>query len=224
MKSHIVLTVAVFFGLLAMSCTSEPAILDLEISVSSTEANAGDPVLFTFTGDTDFLTFYSGETGKTYAQYPNAIAQTVNLVSGETTFAYTYSNLNETVTATFIAASHGNWGEESKMEQFDFDLNIADNRTGITSFTVKTGGLFGKQFEGVINEENSSISVIVDPGTPLTAMTTIISTESTLAELYLNGTLFENKSKVDYSGEDVVFQVRAAGGSIQEWIVLITTL
>lgn len=220
MKRNIVVTIGIILGVLVTSCNSEPALLDLEITVSS-EVYAGTPVVFTIKGDADFLTFYSGLEGSLYSEYPDALAVNVGLLRDTTTFEYTYV-LNETVTATFIASSYGDWGEESKVEQFNIDLDVVDKRTGITYFAVKTGGLFGKLYEGVIDGGNSTINVTVDQGTSITAMTTFITPESPLAELYLNSAPFENKSQVDYSGNNVVFEVRAADGTTQEWMVLIT--
>lgn len=224
MKHKLIITIVALLGLVIASCNTEPAELDMDISISSTDVKAGEALVFTFTGEADFLTFYSGLEGQVYAEYPNAQALNVSLVGGDETFEYIYTNVNTTVTATFVAAAHGNWGEDNKMSQYDFDITVTDSRTGIVSFSVKTGGLFGELFDGVINEDNSTISVNVKPGTPLSAMTTNLITESTIAEVYMNGSPFENKSAVNYSGEDVVFEVKAADGTIQNWTVLITVI
>lgn len=206
-------------GIFFSSCVKEPAELDLNIEVNNTNVDAGESVIYTISGKADFLTFYTGLPGATFAEYPAAVAITVD--PGQEQFEYTYNNLNETVTATFIASSHGNWGTDAKVSQFDFNITVSDNRTGVVSFTIKTGGLFGKSFTGVVNEESSTISVNVDQGTNVSSVTTTIIPESTLAKVYLNGAEFVNKSKVDYSQGTVVFEVRAVGGATQDWTILI---
>ena len=207
-------------GTLFSSCVKEPAELDLNIEVEKTEVEAGESVIYTISGKADFLTFYSGLQGASFAEYPAATAISVDAVRSDQ-FEYTYNNLHETVTATFIASSHGNWGTDSKVSRFDFNITVTDNRTGIASFTMKTGGLFGKSFSGVVNEESSTISVNVDQGTNVSSVTTTIIPESTLAKVYINGEEFVNKSKVDYSQGTVIFEIRGAGGATQDWTILI---
>lgn len=52
----------------AASCTKEIRIDEpsFDVSVASTTANVSDSVIFTFSGDADYITFYSGEIGNDY--------------------------------------------------------------------------------------------------------------------------------------------------------------
>lgn len=222
MKRNPIIAFTAILVILLSSCVKEPAVLDLDISIAETEVNAGEAVVFSFAGNADYITFYPGLEGQSYGEYPYATSLSVSL-AGSDNFEYIYNHIHQTVTATFVAASYGNWGEESMMEQFDFDITVSDNRTGILSFTAKSSGLFGQTFDGIINEDNSTISLSVSAGTNLTALTTSLITESILAKVKLNGADYVDKSLVDYSGDNVVFQVVAAGGNTQDWTVLINT-
>ena len=138
-------------GTIFSSCVKEPAELNLNIEVEKTDVEAGESVVYTISGKADFISFYSGLPGASFEDYPAANAISVATVRSDP-FEYIYNNLHETVTATFIASSHGNWGNDVKVSQFDFNITVTDNRNGLASFTIKTGGLFGKSFTGVINE------------------------------------------------------------------------
>lgn len=224
MKRRAIYSILAALMLALWSCNSEPAVLDLKIDLASTDVQAGEAVVFTISGNADFITFYSGEEGNNWSDYPNANSRNVVYGGEEITYEYIYTNLNETINATFVASSYGDWSEDVQMEVFDFDISVTDDRTGIIDFSVKTGGLFGSEFAGIINEETSTISVNVTTGTPLTAMTTFITTESTIAEIWKDGARWENKSAVDYSSGSVVFEIRSAAGPTAEWTVIVSEI
>jgi len=210
-------------GVLALgftgSCTKEPAELNLQITVDKTTYVAGEEVIFNISGKSDFLTFYNGLEGSKYEDYPQAGNESVPYNSKSLTFSKKYNNFNGQVTATFIATSYGNWGEDEKIQQFNFTLDIKDNRTSIISCVLKTAGLFGKEFQGVVNEDNTTITVSVPTGTNISKLTTSLITESPLSLIYFNDVVFKNKSTVDFSAGVVIFEVVAADGTTQNWSV-----
>jgi hypothetical protein len=221
MKKQLILLAGLLLVGCFSSCTKEPAILDLEITVDKTSFIAGEEILFTFNGNADFLTFYDGLPANEYNNYPNAGSEIIPFSGGSATFSKTYSSFHGQITATFVASSYGNWSEDIIIEQFDFVLDISDNRTGLISCTLKTPGLFGEEFPGVINDENFTISVSMPTGTNVSKLTTSLISESPLSTIYINDVEFSNKSSVDFSTGSVIFKVVAADGSSQEWTVVI---
>lgn len=221
MKKQLILLTGLVLAGCFNSCTKEPAILDLEITVDKTSFIAGEEIIFTITGNADFITFYDGLPANEYTDYPNAGNEIIPYSGESTTFSKTYNSFHGQITATFVAASYGNWSEDEIVKQFDFILDISDNRTGLVSCILKTPGLFGEEFTGAINEDNFTISVSMPTGTNVSKLTTSLITESPLAVVYLNDEEFQNKSSVDFSAGSVVFEVVAADGSIQEWTVVI---
>ncbi len=210
--------IGVIFGLFLSSCTKNEAALDIIIKVDKTEIFAGENAVFSITGYADFVTFYNGEdSSHSYSNYP--------LVDGVTAdfgnFTNTY-NKHGVFNATFIASSYGEWGTESLIQQFDFTINVIDNRTGISSFKVKKAGLGGNEYFGEINEDSGIISVVTNSGTDISNMQTSIITDSNDALVFNNDIIVENNDKFDYSGDNVIFTVEALDGTKRDWTILVS--
>jgi len=93
---------------LLFSCTREPADLDdFDIIPSATDIFAGTAIDFTFEGTADFITFYSGEPGSEWTNYPEDKGMVVDL-RNTNVFSIVYNN-HGTYLSTFIASSYGNW-------------------------------------------------------------------------------------------------------------------
>lgn len=205
-------------SILLSSCTKNDLPLDLNVTVNSNDVYAGQDVIFEVSGEAEFVTFYNGaDSATSYSNYPFCKGLPVKV--GEVKTVY---NTQGSYTATFIATSHDNWGNDSETKQFNFIINVVDNRTGVKSFSVKTGGLLGNEYEGVIDEDNSAIAVTTDPDTDISNMLTIFITESNDVTVELDGAEFENKSKVDYSAGSKVFTVIAPDGTKQMWTVTVS--
>jgi|AntRauTorckE5430_2_1112549.scaffolds.fasta_scaffold07528_2 hypothetical protein len=219
-----------FFIILAMGlslsgCVKEDPVLGLTITPSATTVNAGQPIEFDIQGDADFLVFYSGQEGSKLEDYPNAATREVNMLAEDPSFSFIYRNFNGTVNAAFVATSHGNWGEDSEDQIFEFTFEVSDNNTNISSASLKTPGLFGKLFEGIVSTEDHTITVPIPEAdatdSQLASLTTNIVLESQLSTLLFNGEVFQNNSSVDFSSGSQTFSVEAVGGATQEWTFVI---
>ncbi|RMG60235.1 MAG: DUF5017 domain-containing protein [Bacteroidetes bacterium] len=207
-----------FAAALLVGCMREDPVLELDISPSALMVDAGTPIDFTITGTADFLVFYDGTPGREYANYPKATALSINMSVDNPTFSYTY-NTNDTVTATFVASSYGNWSESREEKVFEFEFIILDNNTNLAFASLKTPGLFGREYEGVIDPDASTVTVTIPAGTNLSNLTTTLNTESNRATITLDGAPFANKSVVNFSSGSRTFRVTAAGGATQDWLV-----
>ena len=207
----------IVLGSILSSCTKNEAVLDINVTVNRNDIFAGQEAIFNISGQAEFVAFYSGaDSASSYSNYPLCSGLPVNI--GEVKKKY---NTQGTYTATITVASYGDWGQEAQTQQFDFEINVVDNRTGIKSFKVKSGGLLGKEYTGVINDDNSTITVQTDSGTRITKMTTTLITESNDAIVELDGEEFVNKSKVDYSLGDVIYTIEAPDGTKRDWTVTV---
>ncbi|GAB4414755.1 MAG: hypothetical protein OHK0039_22810 [Bacteroidia bacterium] len=206
--------------LLLAGCTQEPPILDIDVVPEALAVDAGQDLAFTITGRADFLVFYSGLEGQRYADYPAAKGLTINMTTPDPTFAFRY-NFHGTTRATFVATSYGNWSESQEEKVFEFDITVSDNSTLLSLATLKTPGLTGREYIGVIDPATSTVTVSMPAGVNLTNLTTNLVTASTRAAITFNGNPFTNKSSVNFSGGSRTFRVTAAGGAVQDWVVQI---
>lgn len=215
----IVILLSVMLGVF-LGCTREPANLEgFNVIADNTDILAGNSVTFTIEGYADFVTFYSGQTGSVYANYPTDKGQVIDLKASRTK-VIKYNRQGQ-YTATFIGASSGNWGEEYKTVVKEFVINVTDNRTGISSFSVFTGSLVNQvEYKGVINSESKTIVINVPAGTNITNLKTSLLTDSPDAVVQVNGVTFVNNSRLNYTNP-VTFHVIAPNGDTADWIVTI---
>ena len=213
------------FSLFLSGCVKEDPVLGLSITPSATSVDAGQPIEFNIQGDADFLVFYSGLEGSRLEDYPNVTTREINMLADEPTFSFIYRNFNGTVNAAFIATSHGNWGEDTKEEIIEFTFEVTDNNTDISSATLKTPGLFGKVFDGVVSTADHTVTFnipVADASdSQLAALTTNVVVGSQLATLRLAGDVFQNNSSVDFSSGSKTFSIEAIGGATQDWEFII---
>ena len=216
MKSYNIFILLV--GLILSACVKEDPRLDLNILPEKTTVQSGEPLNFTVEGEAEFLVFYSGLEGERFEDYPNATSSNVNTLSDPISFSYTY-NFHGPVKAIFVATSYGNWGEDSKEQTFEFDFEIVDNNTEISVATLKTPGLFGEEFEGLVNANTNTVVVNIPQGSDLSRLTTNLVTASTRSTILLDGQAFDNKSQVDFSNLERSFTINAIGGATQDWTI-----
>ena len=216
---RITILLASLLGII-FGCTHEPADLEgFNVVADNTDIIAGSSVTFTIEGNADFVTFYSGQPGSVYANYPNDKGEVVDLRASRTKVRK--YNRQGQFTATFVAASSGNWGEDYKTIVKDFVINVTDNRTGISSFSLFTGGLLNQiEYKGVINAESRTIVVNVPAGTNITSLKTSLLTESPDAIVKVNGDTFVNNSRLNYSNP-VVFHITAPNNDTADWTVTV---
>lgn len=202
------------------ACAQEMPVLDLNITPSTLAVDAGQPIQFDLTGKSEFLVFYAGTDGRKFEDYPNASATSINMRVANPTFSHTY-NLHGTVKATFVATSYGNWSEALEEKVFEFEFTISDNNTNVSLVVLKTPGLFGQEYEGVIDAAAGTVTVTMPASANLSQLTTTFIPASTLATVTLDGAPFANRSVQNFSSGARTFRVTAAGGDTQDWVVQI---
>lgn len=218
MKFNKLLLIWVIVGMFLSSCTKNEVELDITVKIDTKDIIAGQKAVFTITGDAEFVTFYDGRDSATsYANYPLSKGRSVQI--GEISQVYTKHG---SANATFIASSYGDWGEESTTQQFDFIIDVKDNRTGVSSFMIKKVGLGGVEYYGIINEDNGTISVITPAGTDVSNMQTTLIAESVDAKIWYGSAIIGDNYKIDYSGDNVILTIEAPDGTKQDWEVIVT--
>lgn len=219
MKSRIILIFVLALAFVA--CNKEEAALKLTITPSSLDIDSGETIDFAIDGASDFLVYYSGLDGQVYDEYPNAAAESINMQAATPSFSKTY-NYHGTIKAVFVANSFGNWGDDHLDEVFEFTINVTDNNTLLKSLSLKTPGLFGEKYDGVVDPENATVTVTMPQGTTITNLTTNAVAASSLSTILLNGSPFSNNSSLDFSGTNSkIFTVKSIGGVEKEWMVTI---
>jgi hypothetical protein len=204
--------------MLVLGCTKEPPSIDgFSATVEDTDVDAGQLVKFTINkGDAEFITFFSGRTGSVYANYPTDKGQQLDLQYSNL-YTTTYNNQG-VYTATVLAISYGNWSEDSKEKVVNFTINVTDNRTGFTSYKVKLS--LTKELKGSINTDAHTIRITFPAGSTLTQRSTLYTTESPNAKVYLaDDTEISSGDKLDYTAE-FTLKVVAPGGAEQVWTVI----
>jgi hypothetical protein len=199
------------------SCNKEPAVNTLSIKTAKTDVDAGVPIKFTLDGEADFCTFYSGEEGKKYSEYPDANSTSVDLE--EDAFYYTYK-IHGTVTSVFVVSSYGNWSEEEDIKEVEFTMTVTDARIGIQEYTVKTSGI-GQTFKGVIDTAAYKVDITVPTGTRTDLVTNLTLASSNATVKLADGSTFENNQRIEYA-DPVTLNVIAPSGKEQDWIVTVT--
>lgn len=207
-------------ALLAAGCTRELPVLDIDVTPSALAVDAGQPIEFTITGKSEFLVFYAGTDGRKYEDYPDARGTTINMRIANPTFSHTY-NLHGTVKATFVATSYGNWSDAMEEKIFEYEFTISDNNTNVNLVTLKTPGLFGQEYTGVIDAATSTVTVTMPASANRSQLTTNFLPASPLATVTLDGAPFVNRSVQNFSSGSRTFRVTAAGGDTEDWTVQI---
>lgn len=213
-------TILMFVLALALvACNKEVAALKLTITPSSLDINSGETIDFAIGGTSEFLVYYSGLDGQVYDEYPNAAAESINMQAATPSFSKTY-NYHGTVKAVFVANSFGNWSDDHLDQVFEFTIKITDNNTILKSLSLKTPGLFGEKYDGVIDTENATVTVTIPQGTTVTNLTTNAVPDSPLSIILLEGSPFSNNSSLDFSATgSKIFTVESIGGAEKEWTV-----
>lgn len=217
MKTRMILIFSI--AILFLACNKEEAKLDLNITTANLNIESGESVDFTIEGSAEFLVFYSGLDGQKIEEYPNGSAESIDIQEASTSFSKRY-NLNGKVKAVFVANSYGNWTEDKLNKRFEFDITVSDNNTALKLVSLKTSGLSGALFDGVINADEKEVIVKMPVGTKIKKLTTNIVTDSPLASILLDGVEYTNKSQLDFSAtESKTFVVKAIGGKETEWTI-----
>ncbi len=199
------------------SCTKEPAVLEgFNITASATDIIAGDAITFTIEGEMDFLTFFNGQPGNQWLEYPVDKGKVINLATaGEYTQTY---QIHGTWTATFVASSYGNWSEDEQVETREFTITVTDNRTNVLDCDFIIGSLISSAtYEGVIDEESNLVTGTVPSDEKVTNVKINFTLESPYAEITVGGEPFvNNEQKVDLTNP-LVFTITSPDGSSEDW-------
>ncbi|MCK4853002.1 MAG: hypothetical protein KAT31_02040, partial [Bacteroidales bacterium] len=141
MKKNKILTVLIpVFGLLIIwGCEKE----DISkpnacFTVDVTEANVGEPVTFTNCGEGKAFSIWTGDSYHAYANYGTDAG--VNF--DEETFSYAYPEPG-TFTATVVATSYGNNGEDIFEDVDSLTVIISDSRAEFLEFGFRSPKVVG---------------------------------------------------------------------------------
>jgi hypothetical protein len=112
-----------------VSCVKEPASkpsLELNIEPSGT-IHVGEEVVFTVTGEAEFMTLYTGDEGHVYdGSYGQKGTGLDMNADGKYIYVYEYESAGD-YTVTAIAASYGNWGDEEIVKTVSQSVSVTDN-------------------------------------------------------------------------------------------------
>jgi PKD repeat protein len=113
-KNKISIAFCLIFIFILSGCYKEP--IDIEpdacFTANVTTVEVKDPVTFTFCGDGQFIVLYVGDEGHVYNE-PENIGKAINTETMTTTHRY---GVEGTYTATCIATSYGDFGNEKKQD------------------------------------------------------------------------------------------------------------
>jgi hypothetical protein len=218
--SFYLLTILVLFFVIVSGCKEE-AVNDFDVLINSPDVKAGDTVVFNLKGKAEFVTFYSGQTGQKYEDYPNSEARQIDPNTTKFTFVYQEAG---TINATFVATSFGNFSTVENERLITKTLQVVDGRTGIRSIEVKTGAT-GVTYPGIVNATEGKIEIPV-PSSLRTNLVTNIGTHSPNATVLLaDDSPFTNNSRVQFSFDTpVIFKVKAPNGEIKSWEAILVVL
>jgi hypothetical protein len=95
------------------ACEKDPIeATSIKIKADQTDIPAKEAVVFTFEGNAEFLTFYSGNKNANYSNYPVDKGLPIDIKLK--TYQYTYTKPG-TYTATIVASSYGNYAKKQEM-------------------------------------------------------------------------------------------------------------
>lgn len=202
--------VAALLTLLAAGCTKEPPVetgANFEI-VTQQPLKAGESINFEITDNADFFTFYSGETGAEYINYPKDKGKAVDKI-----FSYTYLTAG-TYEITLVANSYGEQGSKHKSAVITKTITVIDTRTGFSQFDIVSPGLTGK-----IDNTKGEITFSITSNQNITALVPFFLTVSPSAKVYLSGTEAVVGAPVNFA-QDTMYKVVAPNGEQQDFRVI----
>ncbi|MFA9389619.1 MAG: hypothetical protein ACERKD_07415 [Prolixibacteraceae bacterium] len=207
-KTRYLLSMLAFVFILA-ACTHEKPVQNISIVPASLEIDAGVPLEFEITGEYDFLTFYSGLEGSNYDDYPDAKSKVIDIPEGESIFSTVYLDTNGIVLSKFIATTYGDWGTDLVQEVIEFEIKVNDRRTALQSFKMRADN---KSISGAIDNEKGEIVCTIPAGSDISSSVTSVSTLAANAQVFLDGKLYVDRSKLDYTKDTKVFTIMAVDG------------
>ena len=128
MKSIVYFT-GIFLLITIISCVKEPASEpDLELVIEpSGNVFVDEEVIFTITGEADFITLYTGDEDHVYngpyGQTGDALDENED---GQYVYDYEYESAGD-YTVTAIAISYGNWGDEELVKTVSQSISVIEN-------------------------------------------------------------------------------------------------
>jgi hypothetical protein len=144
-------------------------------SVDKAEANVGEAVTFTNCSEGMAFSIWTGDSYHAYVNY----GVDAGVVLKEETFAYTYPEPG-TFTATIVATSYGNNGEEVYEDVDSLQVLITDGRAELIEFGFRSPKVIG-------TITGQDMEAIVPYGTDLTNLKATFKTSSKFAVVTVNG-------------------------------------
>ena len=156
--------------------------VDFDVHATSSVFKVGEPAVFEMSGNPDFITFYSGETGSDYAY-----KDTDRIIETEMTLSFTTTTSSGTVGHPNPAVVPVAWSDDFSGEYTEEavrnatwhditdEFTMPDN-TGITQFTVSTHSTSPPPEEPVTEGHSGTSSPspsTVWPGRPSRSCTTL---------------------------------------------------
>jgi hypothetical protein len=175
-------------------------------SVDVTEANVGDPVTFTNCSKGMAFSIWTGDSFHAYANY--GVDAGVILYGESLVYAYPEPG---TFTATIVATSYGNNGEEVYEDVDSLVVHITDGRAELIEF-----GFRSPKVVGVINGQE--IEAIVPFGTDLTGLKATFKTSSKFATVTVDGVEQSSGKTANDFTNPVEFVVTAQNGSTNSYL------
>lgn len=202
------------FALVFMACTKEPAKLNISIVADSDRVDAGKFITYTIDGEYEFLTFYSGQKGYEWENYPTSRCVSINLPEGSNTFQALYNDTNGVVVSKFVVNSYGNWGDEVLSEVIEFEIYVNDNRTGINSVRIRyPEGGSNKSGKGEADNASGIVHFEVGTAADLSNVEVLsITPVSSKAKIFYNNKELTGSIKLDFENATPTFRIQAANG------------
>ena len=112
----------VTFFFIFSSCYKEPVEIEPDacFSADPTTIEERQTVTFTFCGSGEFIVLYAGDEGHVYNE-PDNTGKTVSTESLKTTYLYRDAG---TYTATCVATSYGDFGNEKKQDVQEITITV----------------------------------------------------------------------------------------------------
>ncbi len=149
MKNKIKIIVVLFFALMAYSCESElERKVKFEVKATTDKSNTsaeeitvavGQPVTFNFTGDPDFITFFSGEAGHEYSKR-KLFTVPVDEITSNLKFNVKpqYGNIPNTLKVFLSTSFKGLRGNDKQKDSLDIIKNEWKDITDICKLPTKS--------------------------------------------------------------------------------------
>jgi hypothetical protein len=207
MKKLITAMFPILWLILLTGCNNEDIIEPRAcFSVDVTDANVGDPVTFTNCSEGMAFSIWTGDSYHVYANY----GRDAGIVIDGETFSYAYPEPG-TFTATIVATSYGNNGEEVYEDADSLVINITDGRAELIEF-----GFRSPKVVGVISDQD--IEAIVPFGTDLTTLKATFKTSSKFAVVTVGGVEQSSGKTANDFTNPVEFMVTAQNGNTASYM------